>query len=321
MDLALTASTGAPLETTAWEWTAFAALLGGLLALDLFVHRGGRHVTPRAALGWSALWISAGLAFAVVVFIAEGARGAGEYLAAYAMEKSLSLDNMFVFLVIFRAFGIPDRNQHTALAWGIFGALLFRALFIAAGLEAMRRWSWMPHVLGGLLIAAAFQALRKKESTPKSDDGLVRWLARKLPVSSDSSSNGFIVREQGRLLLTPLLAALIAIELSDIMFAVDSVPAALAITQHRFIVYSSNAFAILGLRSLYLAIHGYLAQLEYLHYGLAAVLAFAGVKLIGGESLHLHPLLSAAIIAVCVGAAAIASVVHRRRGLAAAGSA
>lgn len=300
------------METTWWEWTAFAGLLGGLLALDLFVHRGGRHVSPRAALGWSGLWISAGLAFAVVVFLSEGATGAGEYLAAYAMEKSLSLDNMFVFLVIFQAFNIPDRNQHTALAWGIFGALVFRALFIAAGLEAMQRWSWMPHVLGGLLIAAAIQALRKKDMGQQGESGLVAWLARRLPVSSDASSNHFVVREQGRLLLTPLLAALIAIELSDIMFAIDSVPAALSITRHRFIVYSSNAFAILGLRSLYLAVHGYLTELEYLHYGLAAVLVFAGVKLIGGDSLHLHPLLSAAIIAVCVGAAAIASVVHRR---------
>jgi tellurite resistance protein TerC len=307
-------------ETTAWEWTAFAGLLGGLLALDLFVHRGGRHVSPRAALGWSALWISAGLAFALVVYIAEGTRGAGEYLAAYAMEKSLSLDNMFVFLVIFQALNIPDRNQHTALAWGIFGALVFRALFIAAGLEAMQRWSWMPHVLGGLLIAAAIQALRKKDVGQQSESGLVAWLARRLPVSNDASSNRFIVREQGRLLLTPLLAALIAIELSDIMFAVDSVPAALAITRHRFIVYSSNAFAILGLRSLYLAVHGYLTELEYLHYGLAAVLVFAGVKLIGGEDLHLHPLLSAGIIAACVGTAAVTSVVHRRRALATAGN-
>lgn len=301
------------METTAWEWIAFAGLLGGLLGLDLFVHRGGRHVSARAALGWSALWISAGLAFTVVVLISEGGQSASEYLAAYAMEKSLSLDNMFVFLVIFQALAIPDRNQHTALAWGIFGALVFRALFIAAGLEAMERWSWMPHVLGGLLIIAAVQALRKKDLGQQSESGLVAWLARRLPIASDSQTNRFFVREQGRLLLTPLLAALIAIELSDIMFAIDSVPAALAITRHRFIVYSSNAFAILGLRSLYLAIHGYLSELVYLHYGLAAVLTFAGVKLIAGESLHLHPLLSAAIIAVCVGAAAVASIIQRRR--------
>ncbi len=307
------------METTAFEWTAFAGLLGGLLALDLFVHRGGRHVSARAALGWSALWISAGLAFAVVVLRSEGAVGAGEYLAAYAMEKSLSLDNMFVFLVIFQALGIPDRNQHTALAWGIFGALVFRALFIAAGLEAMQRWSWMPLVLGGLLIVAAVQAARKRDFGQQSENGVVTWLARQLPVSGDSGSNRFIMREQGRLVVTPLLVALIAIELSDIMFAIDSVPAALAITRHRFIVYSSNAFAILGLRSLYLAIHGYLAQLEYLHYGLAAVLTFAGMKLIAGDHLHLHPLLSAGIIIVCVGLAAVASVIRRRRALAATG--
>jgi tellurite resistance protein TerC len=282
-----------------------------LLALDLAVHRGGRATSRRAALVWSVLWVGAGVAFSAVIFLTEGSDGY-EYLAAYAMEKSLSLDNLFVFLLIFRGLRIPDDRQHTVLTWGIFGALVLRAAFILAGVSALERWDWVRYVFGGLLIVAAIHAVRDRpDSTVAGPPAVVRWLSRRLPVSSDTGENRFFVRVGGALRATPLFIALVAIELTDVVFAIDSVPAALSVTHDRFIVYSSNAFAVLGLRSLYLAGHGYLDRLRYLHYGLSAVLAFAGAKLILGESLEIHALASVGIIVTSIGLAVLASLYAR----------
>lgn len=279
-----------------WAWIGFSATLFILLAIDLFSHRGAHQRSRRADVMWSVLWISVGLGFSIFVWFLMGADAAQEYLAAYLIEESLSLDNLFVFLLIFKTLQIPLENQRRALLWGIFGALLFRAVFIFLGVAAMERWQWITYLFGALLFFAAWRALREPQEEVVENQ-LVTWLARHLPMSTDRSSATLFVRENGKLLITPLLVAIIGLELSDILFAIDSVPAALSVTRREFLVYSSNAFAILGLRSLYVVMVASLEKVSYLHYGLAAVLAFAGFKLVTHEWIHVPPLLSVAIIA------------------------
>jgi TerC family integral membrane protein len=298
-------------ETGTWRWIVFGVVFTSLLVLDLVVHRGGRQASVRAAAIWSLIWILAGLGFSGFVFM-QGTELGLNYLAAYAMEESLSLDNMFVFLLIFRTLNIPDENQHTSLGWGILGALVFRAGFILLGIEVLEHWDWARYVFGAILLVAAFHAFRSSDLGQERQSGLVQWLARRLPVSTDSRANSFMVRENGKRMMTPLLVALVAIELSDVVFAIDSVPAALGVTRDRFVVYSANAFAILGLRSLYLVGHAYIIRFEHLHYGLCAVLLFAAFKIAAGEHVPVHPLLSVAVIVLCIGLAVLASVVGQR---------
>jgi len=284
--------------------------LSVLLLLDLWLHRGGRETSRRAALVWTGIYVAAGLAFAIVVHLLPGAR-ADEYLAAYAMEKSLSLDNMFVFLLIFRSLRIPDESQHTALAWGILGALVLRSVFIFVGASALERWDVLSYVFGAILFLAALHSLRDTPSA-QGESRIVKLLSRHLPVVNAPSHNRFIVRTEAGRRATPLLLALIAIELSDVVFAVDSIPAALSVSRDRFVVFSSNAFALVGLRSLYLALHATLTNFRYLNYGLAGVLAFAAVKLVAGEYVHVEPLWSVAIIVGLLGASVVASLVGAR---------
>jgi tellurite resistance protein TerC len=251
------------------------------------------------------LWISTGLAFTFFVWALMGRDAAEEYLAAYLIEESLSLDNLFVFLLVFQTLHIPPENQRRALFWGIVGALVFRAIFIFLGVAALARWEWIQYVFGALLFIAALRAVREpKEAAVESR--LVVWLSRHLPMTADVNSPRLFVRENGALLMTPLLVAIIGLELSDILFAIDSVPAALSVTRREFLVYSSNAFAILGLRSLYVVLIASLERVRYLHYGLAAVLAFAAFKLLTHDWLPVPPLLSVAIIvAILAGTIAV----------------
>jgi tellurite resistance protein TerC len=254
---------------------------------------------------WSALWISTGLAFTFFVWALMGRDAAEEYLAAYLIEESLSLDNLFVFLLVFQTLHIPLENQRRALFWGIVGALVFRAIFIFLGVAALARWEWIQYLFGVLLLIAALRAVREpKEAAVESR--LVGWLSRHLPMTNDVKSPRLFVRENGALLMTPLLVAIVALELSDILFAIDSVPAALSVTRREFLVYSSNAFAILGLRSLYVVLIASLERVRYLHYGLAAVLAFAAFKLLTNDWVPVPPLLSVAtIVAILAGTIAI----------------
>jgi tellurite resistance protein TerC len=278
-----------------WIWVVFWGVILVLLAVDLLAHRGRHGQSHKAALIWSGVWIGAGLAFNALVWKVFGARHAQEYLAAYFIEKSLSLDNVFVFLVIFRSLAIPPKLQHNVLFLGIFGALVFRALFIFLGAEALERWHWVAYVFGAILLITAWRVFRE-DPAKEVENKAVRWLARRLPVSQELHGKHFIVKQNGRRLITPLLLALMGLELTDILFAVDSVPAAFAVTQDTFIIYSSNAFAILGLRALYLLLAGTVGKLRYLHYGLAGVLAFAGLKMVLEPWIHVPPLLSVAII-------------------------
>ncbi|MBZ4420382.1 TerC/Alx family metal homeostasis membrane protein [Myxococcus sp. RHSTA-1-4] len=279
-----------------WVWAVFWAVVLVLLVVDLLAHRGRHGESHKAAVIWSCVWVAAGLLFGGLVWRVFGARSGHEYLAAYFIEKSLSLDNVFVFLVIFRSLGIPSRFQHNVLFLGIFGALVFRALFIFLGAAALERWSWVAYVFGGILLYTAWRVY-KEDPAEQVENKAVRWLAHRLPVTQKLHGKSFLVRlEDGRRVATPLLLALMGLELTDILFAVDSVPAAFSVTQDTFVIYSSNAFAILGLRALYLLLAGTVGQLRYLHYGLAGVLAFAGLKMVLEPWLHVPPLVSVAII-------------------------
>jgi tellurite resistance protein TerC len=272
-----------------------------MLALDLWAYRGERPLR-RLTLVWSLVWIGVGLGFGALVWVAFGSRLAEEYYAAYAMEKALSLDNIFLFYLIFQHFKIPEKFQHKVLFWGILGAVIFRAAFVFLGVAAIERWDWMTYVFGGLLLYAAWHALREDPARqPKSR--IVEWLSRRVPVEEDTRSGKFITAREGGWAATPLLLALVSIELADIMFAIDSVPAALAITHNRFVVYSSNILAVLGLRALYLYLASAITGLPYLHYGLSAVLAFAAFKILTDDRVHIPPLASIGIIAVLIGAA------------------
>lgn len=282
-----------------WGWILFAIGLSVLLAIDLFVHRGGREESWRSTLGWSVIWIAMGLGFGGFVWWMYGAVSGQEYLAAYLIEQSLSLDNLFVFLLIFQTLSIPHRYQHTALSWGIFGALIFRAIFIFAGAAALQRWAWLEFIFAVFLVVAAIHVFRESP-TVHSGNRLVSWLTTHLRVSKHRDTAHFFLRENGVLVATPLFVAVVGLELSDIIFAVDSVPAALAITREPFLVYTSNAFAILGLRAMYLLMARSIAQLQYLHYGLAAVLGFVGLKMAADRWVTIQPLVSVGVVAVSI---------------------
>jgi tellurite resistance protein TerC len=290
-----------------WAWTGFALTLLVLLTIDLYSHRGQHQRSRRQDLMWSALWISTGLAFTFFVWALMGRDAAEEYLAAYLIEESLSLDNLFVFLLVFQTLRIPLENQRRALLWGIVGALVFRGIFIFLGVAALTRWEWIKYLFGALLFVAAFRAVREPEEAAV-ESRLVAWLSRHLPMSADVNSPRLFVRENGARLMTPLLVAIVGLELSDILFAIDSVPAALSVTRREFLVYSSNAFAILGLRSIYVVLIASLERVRYLHYGLAAVLAFAAFKLLTNDWLPVPPLLSVAIIVAILAATTAVSL-------------
>lgn len=295
-----------------WTWFVFGALLVTFLAVDLVLHRGSRLRSRAAAITWSAIWVGVGLLFAIVIWAILGGRRAGEYIAAYLVEKSLSIDNLFVFLVVFRTLGIPHDSQRAVLSWGLFGALIFRLGFIFVGVAAIERYQFVVYVFAAILLWAAWRMLRE-DVTKKTESKAARWLADHLPMTRDLHGDSFFTVERGRRVATPLFVALCAVEITDIVFAVDSVPAALAISQSRFIVYSSNALAILGLRSLYILLDHLIGELRYLHYGLAAVLAFAGLKLISGRWFEIPSLLSIGIIVACIAAAVWPSVRKLRR--------
>ena len=296
----------------AWEWLVFGGIVAALLGVDLFVHRGARAESRKWALVWSVIWVATGLAFTGYVWHRLGGRAAEEYLAAYLIEKSLSLDNLFMFLIIFRMLGIPQGHQRTALSWGVFGALVFRALFVLLGATALERWHWVEYVFAALLLYAAWHAFREDPASERKNK-VVLWLERHLAMGAEPEQPKFLLHEGGKWKATPLLVAVLALELTDILFAIDSVPAAFALTRNEFIIYSSNVFAILGLRSLYIVLAHTIADLRHLHYGLAGVLAFAAVKMLLPESLEIPPLASVGVIVAIIGAAVWASLGGRRR--------
>jgi tellurite resistance protein TerC len=296
------------------HWAIFAVVVLFMLFLDLGVfHKKSHEVSVREALVWSAVWIALSLGFAYAVFVWEGREHAVQFLTAYILEKSLSIDNIFVFLLIFTYFKIPAASQHKILYWGIIGALAMRAVFIAVGISLVTHFKWMFYVFGGLLLFTGIKMLKKEEEAVDLEANFVIRIFRKfIPVTTKHDTQHFFVRHDGKRYATPLLVTLVAVETSDLIFALDSIPAVLAITTDTFIVYTSNVFAILGLRSLYFAVAGVMRSFQHLHYGLAAIIMFIGVKMLVNDKIHVPTHWTLLFIAVCLAGSIVASVLDSR---------
>lgn len=290
-------------------WILFNLFVLAMLTLDLGVfHRPGHVIRFREALGWSALWIALAAAFAVLVFFWRGHTSALEFVTGYVIELSLSVDNLFVFLVIFRYFQVPGKSQHKVLFWGIVGALIMRGIFILAGVGLIRNFHWVIYLFGALLLYSGIKLLRSEEAEVQPEKNpVLRLFRRWVPVTPDYVEGRFFVRQPG-LFATPLFVVLLVIETTDIVFAVDSVPAVLAITLNAFIVYTSNVFAILGLRSMYFALAGMMEVFHYLHYGLSAVLIFIGAKMLISHYYTIPTAVALAVVGVLLGVSVLASV-------------
>jgi tellurite resistance protein TerC len=284
-------------------WILFNLFALGMLVLDLLVfHRSGRVVRSREALAWSAMWIGLAAAFAGLVFFWQGRQVALEFVTGYVLELSLSVDNLFLFLVIFRYFSVPERNQHRVLFWGILGALLMRGFFILAGVGLIHRFHWILYLLGALLIYSGIRlGFTGEHQVNPATNPAVKALRRWMPVTDDFQGGRFFVRGwKGNpgLYATPLLVVLAVIETTDVLFAVDSIPAVLAVTLNAFIVYTSNVFAILGLRSMYFAVSGLMKVFRFLHTGLALVLILVGLKMITADYFPVPTLVTLGIVAL-----------------------
>jgi tellurite resistance protein TerC len=265
-----------------WIWVVFNLFVLAMLALDLGVfHRKSHEVGMKEALSWSAVWISLALVFNVGLYFWQGSRPAMEFLTGYLIEKALSVDNIFVFIMIFAYFKVPPLYQHKVLFWGILGALVMRAMCIAAGVTLLKQFHWLIYVFGGFLILTGVKMLlTKNKQIDPGKNPMLKLFRRVMPVTENYEGDKFFVRRDARLWATPLFIALLFVEMSDLIFAVDSIPAILSITQDPFIVYTSNVFAILGLRALYFALAGIMGMFHYLHYGLSAILIFVGTKMV-----------------------------------------
>jgi tellurite resistance protein TerC len=297
-----------------WAWAVFLAFVIAMLALDLFVvHRRAREVSLREAGAWSAVWIAIGVGFGGLLWAWAGGETAQAYLAGYLIEKSLSVDNIFLFAAIFSAFAIPARYQHRVLMFGITGALVMRAAFIAAGITLLEAIHPIIYVFGAVLLVAAVNMLRGGIHPAPEHPRVLRVLRRLLPVTDQLRGQRFIVRDNGHLLATPLLLALVMVETADVIFAVDSIPAVLAVTTDPFVVYTSNVFALLGMRALYFLLAGAATRLRYLSTGLAVILAAVAFKLLLADVWEFPVWLAPAFIIAVLAVVGIASVRDNRR--------
>jgi tellurite resistance protein TerC len=293
------------------HWIGFSAFLVVMLVLDLVVlHRGQSRVSTRSALAASAGWIALGLAVGAVIGWRLGRDAFVEYLTAYVIEESLSIDNLFVFALMFTAFRIPPEHQHRVLFWGIFGALVMRAGFIFAGVALLARFHWIMYVFGGVLLVAAVRIGRARPDAAPEHSLMLRWIGRFLRTTPELHGRRFLIRDAatGALMATPLLAVLIALETTDIAFAVDSIPAVLGVTTDSFLVFTSNAMAILGLRSLYFVIAAGLDRLRHLKTGLSVILAFIAVKMLAHDVVHIPAAASLGVIVLILAVTALASL-------------
>jgi len=285
-----------------------------MLALDLGVFNRRVHTVKfREALGWSAMWIGLATAFAVLVYFWQGRTESLEFVTGYVIELSLSIDNLFVFLVIFRYFRVPSELQHRVLFWGIVGALITRGIFILAGVSLIRRFEWLTYVFGALLVFSGLKLLRQgDEEIHPERNPLLRVFRKWIPVTKDYEGEKFWVRRPG-LCATPLVVVLLVVETTDILFAVDSIPAVLAITLNAFIVYTSNVFAILGLRSMYFAVAGMMGLFEYLHYGLSLVLVLIGAKMLLAHYYKVPTAIALGAVAGVIVVSVVVSLVFPRK--------
>jgi tellurite resistance protein TerC len=315
-------------------WGGFLALFLGLLFLDLSVlHRESATLSVRQALFWTAVWISVAMSFTLVVYGLYEYRwlgftpgpGVGEggdvgrdavlqFITGYVLEWSLSVDNIFVMAVIFGYLKVPSHFQYRVLFWGIVGAIVLRGMMIAAGTTLLHLFDWMFYVFGAILLVSALRMMRNGDDAPDIENSFPARLVRRfVPVTNEMEHARFFVRREGRLFATPLFVALVMVELTDVVFAVDSIPAILAVTRDPFLVFTSNAFAILGLRSLYFAVAGLMAMFRYLRYSLVLILAFVGMKMLLVSHYHVPNHVSLAIILATLGIGILASIWATRR--------
>ena len=303
----MTESIGSPLL-----WTGFTGLILALLALDLGVfHRKAHEVSFREAAIWSVVWIGLALAFNAWIYWAHGPEKGLEFLTGYLIEKALSVDNVFIFLVIFTSFRVPTLHQHRVLFWGVVGALLLRAVFIFVGAAALTAFHWLLYVFGGLLLLTGVRLLvqRHAEEHPERNPLFLAFKSV-IPTTGDYHGEKFWVRVKGERLATPLFMVLVLIEITDLIFAVDSIPAIFAITKDPFIVFTSNIFAILGLRALYFCISGFMAKLVYLKTGLAVVLIFVASKMMISEFYKVPIGVSLSVVASILAVSVVASLLR-----------
>jgi tellurite resistance protein TerC len=294
-------------------WIAFNVFVLLMLALDLGVfHRKAHEVSVREAGVWTAVWVALAAAFNLILWQWRGSEPALQFLTGYLIEKSLSVDNIFVFVMIFSYFAVPAKYQHRVLFWGILGALVMRGVFIAAGAYVLQQFHWVIYVFGGILIITGIKMARRVDAYDPSANPLVRIAKRLLPLTDRYHGQRFWVRDAGAWVATPLFLVLLLVEFTDLVFAIDSIPAIFAITSDPFIVYTANVFAILGLRSMYFLLAGIVHRFVYLKYGLAAVLVFVGAKMMLVDVYKVPVTASLAIIAVFIGSTVALSLLRRR---------
>ena len=296
-----------------WAWAAVLGAILLMLAIDLFAHREAHVVGMREAAGWSVVWVTLGLAFGAVVWWVWGAELAAQYYAGYLIEKSLAVDNVFVFAIIFSYFVVPREYQHRVLFYGVLGALIFRAAFIAAGSVLIASFAWILYVFGAFLMATGIRlAIHRNETIDPERSVVVRLFRRFIPVTDDYHGQKFVIRRAGRWVATPLLTVLVLVEVTDIVFAVDSIPAIFAVTQEPFLVFTSNAFAILGLRAMYFLLADLMHRFVYLKLGLALVLVWVGIKMLLLDVYKVPTVASLAVVIALLTVAVTASWIRTR---------
>lgn len=296
-------------------WIIFNAAVIALLVLDLAVfHRKSKVIRLKEALGWTAFWVSLAVGFGLLVWAWLGGGKALEFFTGYLIEESLSVDNLFVFLLIFQFFRVPREHQYKVLFWGIIGALLMRALFILTGVALIQKFHWVIYVFGAFLVYTGYKmwGQEEKEIHPERNP-ILRMVRSRFPVTSDYVNGHFTVRRDNKRYLTPLFVVLLVVESTDVLFAADSIPAILAITRDPFIVYTSNVFAILGLRAIFFALAGLMEMFRYLHYGLSLILMFVGVKMIISSFIEIPVLLALGVVVAILAVAVGASMIRRKR--------
>ena len=302
--------------TDNYLWIGFGLTVITLLALDLGVfHRKAHAVGFREAGIWTVVWIALSLLFNLAILIWQGPKPALEYLTGYLIEKSLSIDNIFVFVLVFNTFCVAPKYQHKLLFWGIIGAVIMRGIFIAGGSVLMERFSWIPYIFGAFLIYTGIKIGTKKGETQHHPENnpVVRLAKRFLPVSSDAGVGSFFQNKAGKFLVTPLFLALLTVEFTDLVFALDSIPAIFAVTTDIFIIFTSNIFAILGLRSLYFLLSGAIGRFYYLHISLAVILTFVGLKMLIAHFFKIPVIISLVIIMLVLIAGVVASLIRGQR--------
>ena len=301
------------LSVPLWAWFAVIGAILLMLAVDLVAHRHAHIIRVREAAAWSLVWVLLGVGFGAVVWAVWGAEFGQQYYAGYLIEKSLAIDNVFVWAIIFAAFAVPPQFQHRVLFLGVLGALVFRGIFIAAGAALIDSFGWVLYLFGAFLIITGWRMYRTRNQHPEPEKSwVVRAFRRVVPMTSEFHGQRFFVRRATGLVATPLLLVLVLVEVTDIVFAVDSIPAIFGVTREPFIVFTANAFAILGLRAMYFLLADLIHRFVYLKVGLAAVLVWVGIKLLLIDLLYIPTTVSLAVVVVIIGVSIAASLVATR---------